>query len=95
MQRCRNNKGAGRGRHTISNCMKKSGRFVEAGEKGEEGEKEETNGKIVTRELKQRERGTLSVRPYVGPRTARISHLHRNKLAGTIGSSVHSDTANT
>ncbi|KYQ48327.1 hypothetical protein ALC60_12655 [Trachymyrmex zeteki] len=25
----------------------------------------------------------------------RISHLHRNKLAGTIGSSVHSDTANT
>lgn len=38
-------------------------------------------------------RETLSVRPSVRRRSAgaRISHLHRNKLAGTIGSSVHSE----
>jgi len=87
-QRCRNNKGIEREAH-----IKLRGKSRRCGGwRREKTEREGTNGKIVTRELKQRERGTLSVRTSVH---ARISHLHRNKLAGTIGSSVHSDTANT
>lgn len=89
-QRCRNNRGIERdARIKLRRKNRRCGGWW-----GGKTEREGTNGKIVTRELKQREREGLcpSVRRSTG---ARISHLHRNKLAGTIGSSVHSDTANT
>lgn len=57
-----------------------------------EGTGREDSDERVERELKQKGRETLSVRPSVRRSAgARISHLHRNKLAGTIGSSVHSE----
>lgn len=62
-QSCRNNREIERGRHVSNSVEKTDG--AEDDERRENGKREGTNGKIVTRELKQRERGTLSVRTSV------------------------------
>lgn len=63
-QRCRNNRGIEmEARIKLRGKNRRCGGWRE-----EKTESEGTNGKIVTRELKQRERGTLSVRTSVHER---------------------------
>lgn len=88
-QRCRNNRGIKR----EARIKLRGKKQLEADEEGKWKEKGLTR-KDSDEGVKAKGKRD-SVRPYVRTTGARISHLHRNKLAGTIGSSVHSDTANT
>lgn len=74
-----------RERHRVGG-KDRDGCYCRPADEGRTAERERASEKIATRELKQRGRERLC--PSAG---ARISHLHRNKLAGTIGSSVHSE----
>lgn len=78
--------------HARTSCYEREPEYEKLGPDEERGVKEKPRiaGYRMKRSVEERRKENLrpSVRSSVG---ARISHLHRNKLSGTMGSFVHSE----